>query len=151
METHANIAVMSEEARKRVFHYCNESLTKSQPVLCRSLSQKEKLEIFSYKTAFLVAQCKRPFTEGETIVKPALTDFCEVFEGEPFARKVQEAANNSAFSDNTITRCIQAIAADLKEHILEDFGNLPWTALAVDESTDITAQAQVLIFGRFLK
>ena len=125
METHADIAVMSEEARNRVFHYRYEILTKSQAVLCRALSQKEKLEIFSYKTAFLVAQHKRPFTEGETIIKPALTNFCEVFEGEPFARKAQEAVNNSALSDNTITRRIQAIAADLKEQILEDFRNLP--------------------------
>ena len=72
METHANIAVMSEEAGKRVFYYCCENLTKSQAVLCRALSQKEKIEIFSYKTAFLIAHHKRPFTEGETIIKPAL-------------------------------------------------------------------------------
>ena len=70
METHANIAVMSEEAGKRVFHYRYESLTKSQEVLCRALSLKEKIEIFSYKTAFLIAQHKWPFTEGETIIKP---------------------------------------------------------------------------------
>ena len=129
METYANIAVMSEEARKRVFHYHYESLTKSQAVLCRGLSQKEKLEIFSYKTAFLVAQHKQPFPEGETIIKPALTNFCEVFEGEPFARKVKEAVNNSAISNNTITRHIQAIAADLKNRfyrMLEIFHGQPW-------------------------
>ena len=38
METHANIAVMSEEAGKRVFHYRYENLTKSQAVLCIALS-----------------------------------------------------------------------------------------------------------------
>ena len=70
METHANIAVMSKEAGKRVFHYRNENLTKSLAVLCIALSQKEKIEIFSYKTAFLIAQHKRPFNEGETIIKP---------------------------------------------------------------------------------
>ena len=42
METHENIVVMSEEARKRVFHYCYENLTKSQAVLSRALSQKRK-------------------------------------------------------------------------------------------------------------
>ena len=87
METHANIAVMSDEPRKRVFHYRYENLTKSQAVLCRALSQKEKIEIFSYKTAFLIAQHKRPFTVGETIIKPALKNFCEIFEDETFARR----------------------------------------------------------------
>ena len=78
METHANITVMSEEARKRVFHYRYKNLTKSQAVLCRALSQKENIEIFSYKTAFLIAQHKRPFTKGETIIKLALKNFCEI-------------------------------------------------------------------------
>ena len=64
---------------------------------------------------------------------------------------MHEAVNDSALSNNTITRRIQSIAVDLKKQILEDFKNFPWTALAVDESTDITAQAQFLIFGRFLK
>ena len=49
---------MLEETRKRVFHYRYENLTKSQAVLCKTLSQKEKIEIFSYKTAFLIAQHK---------------------------------------------------------------------------------------------
>ena len=62
-----------------------------------------------------------------------------------------EGVNNSALSNNTITRRIQTIAADLKKQILEDFKNFRWTALAVDESTDITAQTQLQIFGRFLK
>ena len=38
MEIYANIAVMSEEAGKRVFHYRYENLTKSQGVLCIALS-----------------------------------------------------------------------------------------------------------------
>ena len=58
METHANIVVMSEKARKRIFHYRYERLTKSQAVLCRALSRKEKIEICFYKTAFLVVQHK---------------------------------------------------------------------------------------------
>ena len=153
MKAHAycNIAVLSEEARKRIFHHHYENLTKSQEVLCRLLSQKKKMEMFSYKTAFLIAQQKRPFTEGETIIKHTLKNFFYIFEGEPFARKIPEAANDTALSNNTITRRIQAIAADLKEQILEDFRNSPWTALVVDESTDLTAQAQLLVSGRFLK
>ena len=144
METPANIVVMLEEVRERVFHYRYESLTKSQAVLCRTLSQKEKIEIFSYKTAFRIAQHKRTFTERETIVKLALNNFCEVFESEPFARKVHEAVNDCALSNNTKARRIQTIAADLKEQISENFGNSPWTALAVDESTDVTTQAQLV-------
>ena len=40
-----------------------------------------------------------------------------VFESEPFARRVHEVVNDSALSNNTITRRIQTIAANLKEQI----------------------------------
>ena len=73
--------------------------------------------MLSYKTAFLIAQHKRPFTECETIIKPALKNFCKIVEGEPLARRVHEAVNDFALSNNTITRRIQTIAADLKEQI----------------------------------
>ena len=103
---------MSEKARKRVFHY--KYLTISQAVLCRALSQKEKIEIFSYKTSFLIAQHKRPFTEGGAIIRFALKDFCKIFEGQTFARKVHKAVNDSVLNNNAITRRILTIAADLK-------------------------------------
>lgn len=38
METHANIASVSEEAHKKMFHYRYESLIKLQTVLRRALS-----------------------------------------------------------------------------------------------------------------
>lgn len=150
LETHANVAVLSEEARRRIFHHRYTSLTKSQSVLTRALSQKEKTEI-SYKTAFLIAQQKRLYMEGETVIKPVLRNFCEIFEGELFTKKITEAADDATLSNNTIMRRIQCIATDLKEQILEDFRKSPWTALAVDESTDITSQPQLLIFGKFFK
>ena len=98
------------------FHYRYENFTELRAVLCRALSQKEKI-VFSYKIAFLIAQHQRLFTKGETNIKSALKNFCEIFEGEPLARKVYEAVNDSAFSDNTIARRIQTIAVDLKEQV----------------------------------
>ena len=94
---------------------------------------------------------QRPFTGGETIIKPALKNICEIFEGESFAKKILEAADDATLSNNTITRRLQGIAEDLKEQIFRRFQKFLWTALALDESTDITAQPQLLIFGRFLK
>ena len=98
-----------------------------------SITKRKKIVIFSYKKAFLIAQHKGPFTKGETNIKPAFKNFCEIFEGEPFAGKVHEVVHDSALSNNAITRRIQTIAADLKQ-ILEDFRNSPWTALAMDEA-----------------
>ena len=43
---HSNIAVLSEEAWKRIFHRRFRNLTTSQVVLCKALSQKKKTEMF---------------------------------------------------------------------------------------------------------
>ena len=114
MATHANIAFLSEEACNRSFRHRFENLTKSKVLLCRALSQMEKMEILSHKTALLIALQKRPFIEGETSIRPALKNCCEVFEGEIFARKILEVVNDAALSSSTITRRLQVIAADSK-------------------------------------
>jgi len=38
---------------------------------------------------------------------------------------------------------------DLIEQIYEDFRSSPYIALAIDESTDITSEAQLLVYGKF--
>ena len=50
-----------------------------------------------------------------------------------------------------MTRRLQVNTADLKNQILKNKKNYLWIALAVDESTEKTAKAQLLTFGRFLK
>ena len=38
---------------------------------------------------------------------------------------------------------------DLREQIYEDFRSSPYTGWAIDESTDITSEAQLLVYGKF--
>ena len=38
---------------------------------------------------------------------------------------------------------------DLREQIYEDFHSSPYTGLVIDESTDITSEAQLLVYGKF--
>lgn len=85
----------------------------------KARSQREKSDIFSYKTAFYITKEKHPFTEGENIIKPSLHNFYKI-SGETFAKKLIQAVNEVPLSNNTIKQCIQSIAVDLKEQILED-------------------------------
>ena len=52
-------------------------------------------------------------------------------------------------SNNTITRRIESLGKDLREQIYEDFRSKPYTALAIDKSTDITSEVQLLVYGKF--
>jgi len=84
MNTHKDVASLAGEGRKRVFKQCFEQLTKCQAFLRQSLTKKQRLELFSYKAAYIVAREKRPYVEGEVVIKPVLESFIEIFEGEVF-------------------------------------------------------------------
>jgi len=87
--------------------------------------------------------------EGEVVIKPVLESFVEIFEGEVFQNAVRNAITGVALSNNTITRRIECMGKDLREQIYEDFRPSPCTALAIDESTDIASEAQLLVYGKF--
>jgi len=54
-----------------------------------------------------------------------------------------------ALGSNTITRRVESMGKDLREQIYEDYRSSPCTALAIDESTDIASEAQLLVYGKF--
>ena len=76
MSTHKDVA-SPDEGRKHVFKQRFEQLTKSQAFLRQSLTKKQRLELFSYKAAYIVAREKRPHVEGEVVIKPVLESFVE--------------------------------------------------------------------------
>jgi len=84
--------------------------------------------------------------EGEVIIKPVLESFIEIFEGEVFQKTVRDVITGVALSNNTITRRIESMGKDLREQIYEDFRSSPYTVLAIDESTDSTSEAQLLVW-----
>ena len=66
--------------------------------------KKQRLELFSYKAVYIVAGEKRPYVEGEVVIKPELESFVEIFNGEVFQKAVRDAITGVALSNNTITR-----------------------------------------------
>jgi len=87
--------------------------------------------------------------EGEVVIKPVLESFVEIFEGEVFQKAVRDAITGVALSNDTITRRFESMGKDLREQIYEDFRSSRCTALAIDESTDIASEAQLLVYGKF--
>ena len=110
------MASLTDEGRKHVFKQHFEQLTKCQGFLKQSLTKKQRLELFSYKADYIVARGKQPYVEGEIVIKPVLESFVEIFEGEVFQKTVRDAVTGVALSNNTITRRIESMGKDLREH-----------------------------------
>ena len=110
-----------------------------------SLNDEMKRQIFVLKTAFLIAKSKRPYVEGEVMIKPSLQNFVELFEGESFHRKVKTAADSVTLSDTTVCRRTVDCANDISQEVISDFKELPQKSIALDESTDNTSQPQLAL------
>ena len=86
--------------------------------------------------------------EGEVVIKPVLESFFEIL-GVVFQKTVRDAITGVVPSNNTIIRRIESRGKGLREQIYDDFRSSPYTALAIDEATDITSEAQLLVYGKF--
>lgn len=112
----------------------------------------EKALIASLKFAHLLAKRKKAHTDAETIITPALSIIVETILGSEAAEKVKKVP----LSNDTISRRIQDLLANLKNQVLEHFetpedkSEMLWS-LQVDESTDISGKAQLLAFIRFIR
>ena len=56
MNTHAKFAKLDKDARKLAFQKSSEQYLKSVKLLMGSLTEKDKIAIFTYKTAFVSAK-----------------------------------------------------------------------------------------------
>jgi len=98
----------------------------------------------SYEMALLLARKKKPFTDGEDIIRPALQIAAKML-GD---KSVQARFNEIPLSNNTMTRRVVELAGDVNQQVKLHTSNCAFFSLAMDESTDIRDTAQVSIFIR---
>ena len=86
---------------------------------------------------------KKSFTLAESVVKPCLEIIAqEIYGGATAVTKVQKLA----LSDNTMQRRCSMIAASLKEMVLAKLRLAPCFGLQLDETTDITSKAHLIVY-----
>ena len=104
----------------------------------------EKGLIAGYKIAQLLAKRKKPHTEAESVIAPALALVVETILGPYPAEKVMRVS----LSNDTISYSIEDLSLDLQDQICEHFE-------ALDDEvclcTDISSKAKLLAFIRFIK
>ena len=106
----------------------------------------QPLVITSLKIAHVLMSQKKSFTLAEYVVKPCLEIVAQEIHGETTAvTKVQKVA----LSDNIMQRRSSMIAASLKEIVLAKLRLAPCFGLQLDETTDITSKAQLIVYVRF--
>lgn len=100
----------------------------------------------SYEVALEIAKQKKPHTIGETLIKPCMLKMVKLVLGETSETKMRQIS----LSNNTMQRRILDMSADVKEQVLNEIKASPLFSFQVDESTDVSSCAQLLVFVKYI-
>ncbi|KAK2718338.1 hypothetical protein QYM36_005597, partial [Artemia franciscana] len=152
-----------DESSVKVRRYLSEylglgfSVTKSDPVNAQCVLCGQVLANSSMKPAHMnrhfstvhpshvVAKQKKPHTIAECLISPALVKVSEIM----FDTKTATALQSIPVSNNTISRRIEDIASNIVMQVIEQIKLTKMFALQLDESTDVSGEAQVIVFVRY--
>lgn len=99
----------------------------------------------SYLASYRIAKEGKPHTIGETLLLPAAKDMVQAVLGEKAAKEIQKVP----LSNNTVKRRIDDMSSNIEETLILQLQECTYFALQIDESTDVTNMAQLLVFVRF--
>jgi len=99
----------------------------------------------SFEIALLIAKSKKPYTIGEDLILPAAIKICEIIHGD----KIATLLKSIPISNDTMKRRIDSIGYNIKSQLISRIKQSNFFAIQLDESTDITNCAQLMVFIRY--
>lgn len=130
------------ELRKHVVAEFKKKLNSEQQSFFRVNTQAMSSTRASFRVAHLIAQSSRPFTDGD-FVKRCMLAVCE----EVCPSKTATFSSVS-LSRMTVQRRVDEIADDIKQQMQTLAKSFFHYSIALDESTDVSDTAQLLVFVR---
>ena len=125
-----------------------QTVSRSEAKQKSCLSARVAVSVNAWKASYLVAQrvagYGQPHTIAESVILPAALDMVRTVLGE----KEASGLRTIPLSNDSVQRRIADISIDLMEQVLERINNSPTFAIQFDESTDISSEAQVLMYVR---
>ncbi|XP_069059658.1 zinc finger BED domain-containing protein 5-like [Pleurodeles waltl] len=98
----------------------------------------------SYQMAYHIAKNKKPFTDGERVILPAMLDVATTMLGE----KAEEKFKIIPISDTTVCRRISHMSEDIHGQLIARLKS-SWFALQLDEATDLSKAAHLIAYVRY--
>ena len=102
----------------------------------------------SYMVSYRIAKAKKPHNIGEELLLPACIDIVSSILGTDNAKKV----NLVSLSNDTVRRRIDDMSANIKDEVMNQLQNAACELFAIqlDETTDTTDCAQLLVYARYV-
>ena len=139
---HKDYDNLQDEKREDKITQLKSGLSKQMNMFTNKNNDLERSVKASYLVAKVIAERKKPFTDGE-FVKECLMEVVETL-----CPEKKNSFSNVCLSSRTITRRIEDMSKDLKLSQTIKIKNLEYISLCLDESTDTTDTAQLSVFIR---
>lgn len=116
----------------------------SQDTMRKASTTSAKALEASYAVSLLVAKAKKPFTIAEELLLPAAAVLAETMLDKNAAEKLKTVP----LSNDSVCRRIDTLGKDIVEQVVGKLGDS--FSLQLDESTDISGNAQLVGFVRYM-
>ena len=113
--------------------------------MTKHLAILEKAQKASYEVAYLIAKGKKPHSIGETLIKPVAFAISQIMNGD----KVTAEIKGIPLSADIICRCISEMSQDIECQLIDTVKRGKY-ALQLDESSDKSGFAQLIVFVRYI-
>uniref|UniRef100_K7GDR9 DUF4371 domain-containing protein n=1 Tax=Pelodiscus sinensis TaxID=13735 RepID=K7GDR9_PELSI len=107
-------------------------------------SDNENATEASYKVSYRILLAEEAHTIGESLIKPCAKDIVMCMLDQESSKKLAVPLSN-----NTVTRRIHDLAADIEKELIFRLHLCDAYALQLDESTDVAGLAVLLVFVRY--
>ncbi|GFY78348.1 general transcription factor II-I repeat domain-containing protein 2 [Trichonephila inaurata madagascariensis] len=124
------------------FEALKRGLKSQQSLFTKTNTEQESATRASFRVALEIAKRGKPFTDGEMIKE------CLIAIAKEICPEKVNLFKSVSLSANTVARRVQDIAENISSQLSDKNGHHEWFSLALDESTDVSDTAQVLIFIR---
>ncbi|GFR09672.1 general transcription factor II-I repeat domain-containing protein 2 [Trichonephila clavata] len=117
-------------------------LKSQQSSFTKLKTEQEAATRASFRVALEIAKRGKPFTDGEMIKE------CIIAVAEEMCPEKVNLLKTVSMSANTVARRVENIAENISSQLLDKNGHVEWFSLALDEPTDVSDTAEVLIYIR---
>ncbi|CAH2094824.1 unnamed protein product [Euphydryas editha] len=141
---------LNSEIRKSKLQALKSQLTVQENMFSWYVEQSKVTTEASFQVSYKIAQKCTPFSDGEYI-KEIFENVSEtLFANFKNKDEIKKAIHGLQLSRNTVMRRIEKMSENINEKLQRDIVRCVAFSLQLDESTDITDTAQLIIFIRMV-
>lgn len=140
--SNSKYAELKGQNRKEKVLFLEKSLKSQRQIFTKQKHENEAAVRASFKIAHVLAKSGKPFTDGQMIKK------CIQMAVEELCPEKMSLVETISLSAKTVSRRIHDLGTDIDHQLKDSFDKFEWFSLALDESTDVSDSAQVLLFVR---